>query len=95
MEKKGDFIFYQTGTGSTQIEVKLENESIWLNINQMAILFNRDKSVISRHLSNIFKEGELDRDSTVAKNATVQKEGEREVNREVDLYNLDAILSVG
>jgi prophage maintenance system killer protein len=95
MKEKGDIVFYQLETDSKQIEVKLENESVWLNINQIALLFDRDKSVISRHLSNIYKEGELDKDSTVAKNATVQTEGEREVSREVEFYNLDAILSIG
>ena len=95
MKEKGDIVFYQLETDSKQIEVKLENESVWLNINQIAVLFDRDKSVISRHLSNIYKEGELDKDSTVAKNATVQTEGEREVSREVEFYNLDAILSIG
>jgi prophage maintenance system killer protein len=95
MKEKGDIVFYQLETGSEQIEVKLENESVWLNINQIALLFDRDKSVISRHLSNIYKEGELDKDSTVAKNATVQTEGEREVSREIEFYNLDAILSIG
>ena len=95
MKEKGDIIFYQAEQGKNQIEIRVENESVWLNINQMADLFERDKSVVSRHLSNVFKEGELDRASTVAKNATVQKEGGREVTREVESYNLDAILSVG
>lgn len=95
MQEKGDIVFYQPETDSKQIEVKLESESVWLNINQIALLFDRDKSVISRHLSNIYKEGELDRDSTVAKNARVQTEGEREVSREIEFYNLDAILSIG
>jgi prophage maintenance system killer protein len=95
MEKKGEIIFYESEPGKDQIEVKLENDTIWLNINQIATLFERDKSVISRHLSNIYKEGELDRTSTVAKNATVQSEGGREVSREIEFYNLDAILSVG
>jgi prophage maintenance system killer protein len=95
MKEKGDVIFYQVGSDTNQIEVILENESIWLNINQMAVLFEKDKSVISRHLSNIYKEKELIREGTVAKNATVQKEGEREITREIEFYNLDAILSVG
>src|SRR3989338_1557904 len=81
--------------GETQIEVKFENETVWLSLNQISDLFGRDKSVISRHLRNIYKENELDESSTVAKNATVQIEGKRQVKRETVLYNLDAIISVG
>ena len=81
--------------GSTQIEVQFEGDTFWLNLNQIANLFEKDKSVVSRHLRNIFKEGELERNSTVAKNATVQVEADREVKREIEYYNLDAILSVG
>jgi prophage maintenance system killer protein len=95
MKEKGDVIFYDFGAGDGRIEVKLEHETVWLTQDQMADLFGRDKSVISRHLSNIYKEGELDKDSTVAKNATVQTEGEREVSREIEFYNLDVILSIG
>jgi prophage maintenance system killer protein/prophage antirepressor-like protein len=94
MESKGNIVFYQAEEG-TQLEVVLENESIWLTLNQMASLFGRDKSVISRHLKNVYREGELAKDSTVAKNATVQHEGGRETTREIEYYNLDAILSVG
>lgn len=79
----------------TQIEVRFDNETVWLNLNQLAELFGRDKSVISRHLKNIFNEGELSKSATVAKNATVQKEGDREINRQIEYYNLDAIISVG
>jgi prophage maintenance system killer protein len=86
---------YKADNGETQIEVKFERDTVWLSLNQMAQLYGRDKSVISRHLKNIFKEGEVDVDSTVAKNATVQEEGDRTVIREIEFYNLDAILSVG
>lgn len=86
---------YTSPDGNTQIEVQFEGETFWLNLNQISRLFEKDKSVISRHLRNIYKEGELDRDSTVAKNATVQIEADREVKREIEFYNLDAILSVG
>lgn len=86
---------YTPSNGDTQIHVQFEKDTVWLNLNQITELFGRDKSVISRHFNNIFKEGELDRVSTVAKNATVQQEGNREVSREVEYYNLDAILSVG
>jgi prophage maintenance system killer protein len=91
----GEIVIYQTPNGETTIDVTLEKGSLWLNLNEISSLFERDKSVISRHLKNIFKEGELDESSTVAKNATVQKEGGRDVAREVEYYNLDAILSVG
>lgn len=84
-----------SSNGEAQIDVKFENETVWLNLNQITELFGRDKSVISRHLRNIYKEGELNKESTVAKNATVQMEGNREIKREIDLYNLDAIISVG
>jgi len=95
MKEKGDVIFYEAGPEGGRIEVKLESETVWLSLNQMAVLFDRDKSVISRHLSNVFRDGELDKASTVAKNATVQNEGGREISREIEYYNLDAILSVG
>ncbi|MDN5849193.1 MAG: virulence RhuM family protein [Nitrococcus sp.] len=77
------------------VEVRLEGETVWLSLQQLADLFERDKSVISRHLKNIFDSKELDRDRTVAKNATVQKEGKREVVRDIEFFNLDAIISVG
>jgi prophage maintenance system killer protein len=86
---------YQADNGETEISVVLDNETVWLNLNQMAILFQRDKSVISRHITNIFKEKELHKSSTVAKNATVQFEGDREVLREIEFYNLDIIISIG
>lgn len=81
--------------GAQQVEVRLEGETLWLSLQQLTELFGRDKSVISRHLKNIFDTNELDKDRTVAKNATVQQEGERQVVRQVDYYNLDAIISVG
>ena len=72
----------------------LEN-TIWLSLEQMVVLFGRDKSVISRHIKNIFSKGELDQASTVAKNATVQIEGDRKILREITFYNLDVVISVG
>ena len=86
---------YTSQDGSTQIEVQFEGDTFWLNLNQISSLFDRDKSLISSHLSNIYEEGELDQISTVAKNATVQIEADRQVKREIEFYNLDAILSVG
>ncbi|MFM8950841.1 MAG: RhuM family protein [Bacteroidota bacterium] len=93
MEKQMDI--FSDPNGNIRIEVQFEGETFWLNLNQIARLFEKDKSVISRHMRNIFEEGELDRNSTVAKNATVQVESGRQVRREVEFYNLDAILSVG
>ncbi len=92
-EKKSDIHIYQTDDGDTRIDVRLEDETVWLSINQMAELFQRDKSVISRHIKNIYDEAELAKDSTVANFATVQLEGKREISRSID--NLDVIISVG
>ena len=93
--KKSEIKIYKTAEGKTSIEVKLEKETVWLNLNQISELFERDKSVISRHINNTFKEGELERKSTVAKYATVQKEGERKIVRNIEFFNLDVIISVG
>lgn len=83
---------YKSKTGETQVEVRFEHDTVWLNLNQIAQLFGRDKSVISRHLSAVFRDNELDRHSVVAKNATTALDGK---TYQVDFYNLDAILSVG
>jgi len=93
--EKSEIKIYKTSEGKTSIEVKLEKDTVWLSLNQIAELFERDKSVISRHIRNIFKEGELERNSTVAKIATVQKEGERKIVRNIEYFNLDVIISVG
>lgn len=92
MDNKGNIVMYQTTEGRTSIDVKLENETVWLTLAQMTELFSRDKSVISRHVSNIFKEQELDRNSVVAKNATTASDGKI---YQVEYYNLDVIISVG
>lgn len=94
-DKSGQIAIYQTAEGRTQIEVRLEKDTLWLTLLQMAELFDRDKSVIFRHLKNIFDSGELLREATVAKTATVQTEGGRQVSREIEYFNLDAIVSVG
>lgn len=86
---------YKTKDGHTEIDVKLDNETVWLNLMQLTELFQRDKSVISRHINNLFAEKELERNSTVANFATVQKEGNREIKRDVEFFNLDVIISVG
>lgn len=91
----GEIVVYEAPDGEVRVDVRLERETVWLSLSQMAELFGRDKSVISRHLRNVFTSGELERRATVARNATVQREGGREVVREVEFYNLDAILSVG
>ncbi len=86
----GQIVLYQNN-----LEVKLMRETVWLNLNQLAKLFERDKSVISRHLRKVFETKELDQDSTVASFATVQKEGNRTIERDIEYFNLDAIISVG
>ena len=89
-----EIVLYQPDE-EIKLEVRLENETVWLNLNQISLLFNRDKSVISRHISAIFKENELEKASTVAKNATVQNENGRNILRQIEYYNLDVIISVG
>ena len=91
----GEFLFYQSQDGQTRLQVRLDNETVWLSLNQMADLFQRDKSVISRHIGNAFEEGELAREGTVAKFATVQTEGAKQVARDIEFFNLDVIISVG
>ena len=81
--------------GELELNVSVENETVWLSQNQLCDLFDRDKSVISRHIRNVFSDGELDKILTVAKNATVQNEGGRKILREIEYYNLDVIISVG
>lgn len=86
---------YTTEDGLTKIETTFDEDTVWLSLDQMAELFQRDKSTISRHIKNIYEEGELQRDSTVANFATVKMEGQRQVERYIDYYNLDVIISVG
>lgn len=88
-------LLYQSEDGMTQLDVKLEGETVWLNRQQMAELFGRDVKTIGKHINNALREELNDGISTVAKFATVQKEGSRLVNREVEYYNLDMIISVG
>jgi hypothetical protein len=92
---KGELILYQTEDGKTKIEVRLQDETVWLSLSQMAELFQIDKSGISRHLKSIYETGELKPAATIANFATVQQEGSRSVQRELEYYNLDAIISVG
>lgn len=88
-------VVYQSSDGIVQLDVQLADETVWLTLNQLSILFDRNKSVISRHISNIYNEGELSREATVAKNATIQNENGRQVMRQIEYYNLDVIISVG
>lgn len=95
MDNHGEIIIYQTEDGLTKINVSMQDETVWLSLDQMAELFQRDKSTISRHVKNIYVEGELVREATVANFATVQIEGDRQVERNIEYYNLDVIISVG
>ncbi len=95
MDDKGSIILYTTPDGESKIEVTLQDETVWLTLDQMAELFQRNKSTISRHIKNIFETGELNADTTVAFFATVQTEGKRIVERNIAFYNLDMIISVG
>lgn len=92
MNRHNPIIIYQADDGQTAIEVQLIEDTLWLSLSQLAELFERDKSVISRHLKNIFESGELDRNSVVAKNATTASDGKL---YQVEYLNLDAIISVG
>lgn len=92
---KGEIIIYQTPDGNTSLDVKLENNTVWLDQYQMAELFNTDRTSIVRHVNNIYKTDELERKATCAKIAQVQKEGNRKVERRINYYNLDMIISVG
>lgn len=94
-DNKGQIVLFQTEDGQTKLEVQLQGETVWLTIDQMAELFQRNKSTISRHVKNIYEDRELNPDSTVAFFATVQIEGNRSVERDVQFYNLDMIISVG
>ena len=93
--EENKIIIYQTEDGQTQIDVRLENETVWLTQAQMAELFQTDRTSIVRHINNIYKVNELDRESTCAKITQVQIEGKREVNRTIPYFNLDMIISVG
>ena len=92
---KGQFLLYQTPEGDSQIEVKLQDDTVWLSLDQMAELFQRNKSTISRHIKNVLEDGELQEEATIANFATVQNEGTRKVERVIAYYNLDMIISVG
>ena len=92
MEENGNIIIYQTEDGLTKLDVQLHDETVWLSLDMMAQLFQRDKSTISRHIKNIFAEGELQTSAVVANFATTASDGK---TYQVDYYNLDAIISMG
>lgn len=89
-----DILIYQNQDGNIKIDLRLEEETVWLTQAHMGALFGKDKRTISEHLGNVFREGELDKNSTVRKFRTVQMEGSREVELEIDQYNIDVIISV-
>jgi len=95
MEQKTELVIFKAQDGNIKLDVNIDKDTVWLSLEQMSELFERDKSTISRHIKNVFKEGELSEDSTVAKFATVQNEGTRSVERMIENYNLDVIISVG
>ena len=95
MDNNNQIIIYQTDDDQTQFDVRLENETVWLTQAQMAELFQTDRTSIVRHINKIYADDELDRDSTCAKIAQVQKEGQRTVRRSIPYFNLDMIISVG
>lgn len=92
---KGEMIIYQSEDGSSRLEVKLEDETVWLNVPQLMDLFHSSRSNILEHIRNIYLEGELDKESTCRKFRQVRMEGNREVQREIIYYNLDMIISPG
>ena len=92
---RGEIIIYQTPDGTTNIDVRLENETIWLTQVQIVYLFNTSKANVGEHIKHIFKTRELEKDATVRNFRTVRTEGKREVARELEYYNLDMIIAVG
>ncbi len=91
---KNEIVLYQSKELAQHIEVRVDDETVWLNRNQIADLFGRDVKTIGKHINNVFRENELERSSTVANFATVQTEGGRRVERQIEFYNLDIIISV-
>lgn len=91
----GEIVLYQNQDGQIKLDVRLEDETVWLTQAQLCFLFQKSKATISEHIKNVFIEGELIQDSTVRKFRTVQQEGTRNIERDLEYYNLDAIISVG
>ena len=95
MNQKTELVIFKAQDGNVKLDVRFESETVWLTQTQMTELFQTTKQNISLHLNNVFKEGELDKDSTVKECLTIQKEGNRQVSRKTNYYNLDVIISVG
>lgn len=93
--KKGEIVIYKAKSGAVRLDVRLEKETVWLNQAQMARLFDKDVRTVSEHIQSVFKESELERKSTIRKFRIVQIEGKRQIERDIDFYNLDVIISVG
>jgi hypothetical protein len=92
---RGEMILFQPDAGETRVRVRLHNGAVWLSQQQIGALYDRDKSTISRHIANIFEEGELVREATVAESATVSTEGDRTVERTIEYYSLEMVLAIG
>jgi len=95
MKEKGEVIFYESGSGSTRIEVKLQDETVWLTQSQIVDLLQSSKANISEHIKHIFESGELQAESTVRNFRTARREGNRLINRDLEYYSLDMIISIG
>ena len=95
LKNNGNIIIYQTEDGLTKINVKVENETVWLNQQQMAELFQSSRTNVVEHIKHIYEEGELSEEATCRKFRQVRMEGYREVKREIPFYNLDMIISLG
>ncbi|MDA3893144.1 MAG: RhuM family protein [Salinivirgaceae bacterium] len=93
--EQGEIIVYQLNKSSIQLDVRIEEETVWLTQAQLVTLFESTKQNISLHINNVYKEGELKKNSTVKEYLTVQQEGSRKVKRKVSIYNLDLIIAVG
>lgn len=93
--KESEIILYTTPNGEVKIDIRFESETFWLSQQKIADLFGVDRSVVTKHLGNIYSEGELDKTATCAKFAQVRNEGNRQVTRHIEFYNLDAIIAVG
>ena len=95
MAKRNEILLYETADGETRLEVLVQDESVWLSQRDMALLFQKAVAAINEHIRNVYREGELPRESTIRNFRIVQREGNRDVSREVAHYNLDMIISVG
>ena len=95
MSADNSIVIYKTSNNQIDVDIDYKNDTVWLNVEKISDLFEKDRTTIQRHIKNIYKEGELEQDSTCAFFAQVQKEGARKVTRQIPYYNLDVILAVG